>query len=133
MLPATFHLRIDGPVVLGGEPFALARISDDAARRIDAWRAGAPVGDGGALARELVLGNLARPVPPVGEPPPVSVVIPVRDRSIARLLGALDAAEVIVVDDASEDGEVLRAQAEAAGARYLRRDRRGGAGAARND
>ena len=52
MLPATFHLRIDGPVVLGGEPFALARISDDAARRIDAWRAGAPVGDGGALARD---------------------------------------------------------------------------------
>ena len=40
---------------------------------------------------------------------------------------------MIVVDDASEDGEALRAEAEAAGARYLRRDRRGGAGAARND
>jgi glycosyltransferase involved in cell wall biosynthesis len=133
MLPATFHLRIDGPVVLGGEPFALARISDDAARRIDAWRAGEPVGDGGALARELVLCNLAQPVPPVGALPPVSVVIPVRDRSLARLLSALDAAEVIVVDDASEDGEALRTEVEAAGARYLRRDRRGGAGAARND
>ena len=74
--------------------------------------------------------NLAQPVPPAGELPPVSVVIPVRDRSIARLLSALDAAEVIVVDDASDDGEALRAEAEAAGARYLRRatDGRRGSG-----
>ena len=33
--------------------------------------------------------------------PPVTAVIPVRDRSVARLLEALDVAEVIVVDDAS--------------------------------
>jgi mycofactocin system glycosyltransferase len=133
MLPATFRLRIDGPVVLGGEPFALARVSDEAALRIEAWRAGEPVGDGGALARTLVSCNLAQPVPPPGELPPVSVVIPVRDRSIARLLRALDVAEVIVVDDASQAPDALRAEAEAAGARYLRRDRPGGAGAARND
>src|SRR5699024_3159974 len=126
MLPATFRLRIDGPVALGGEPFALARVSDDAARRIEAWRAGGPVGDGGALARALVRCNLAQPVPPPAELPHVSVVIPVRDRSIARLLRALDVAEVIVVDDASRDRDSLRAEADAAGARYLRHDRQAG-------
>jgi mycofactocin system glycosyltransferase len=133
MLPATFHLRVEDAIVLGGEPFALARVSDEAARRIERWRAGEAVGDGGALARALVMCNLAQPVPPPGELPPVTVVVPVRDRSIARLLAALDADEVIVVDDASRDGGALRAEAEAAGARYLRRERRGGAGAARND
>jgi mycofactocin system glycosyltransferase len=38
-----------------------------------------------------------------------------------------------VVDDASSRGEAIRAEAEAAGARYLRREQRGGAAAARND
>jgi glycosyltransferase involved in cell wall biosynthesis len=133
MLPATFRLRIDGPIDFGGEPFAVNHAGEDAARRIEAWRAGEPVGDGGALARTLVMCNLAQPVPPRTSRPPVSVVIPVRDRSIARLLAALDADDVIVVDDASADPDALRAEAEAAGARYLRRDTNGGAAAARND
>ena len=64
MLPATFRLRLDGPVTLGGEPFAITRVGEDAARRIEAWRAGEPVGDGGALARTLVMCNLAQPLPP---------------------------------------------------------------------
>ncbi len=137
MLPAHFQLtveaRLQGSTILGGEPFALVRCSEDAAARIRAWQAGAAVGDGGALARALVAANLAQPVPPPGPLPPVTAVVPVRDRSVARLLAALDVAEVIVVDDASANGEAIRAEAEAAGARYLRRPRQGGAAAARND
>jgi mycofactocin system glycosyltransferase len=78
------------------------------------------------------MANLAQPAPPSGPLPPVTAVIPVRDRSIARLLAALDVAEVIVVDDASRDRDALRAEADAAGARYLRHDRQAGVGAARN-
>ena len=77
--------------------------------------------------------NLAQPVPPRVPLPPVTAVVPVRDRSVARVLAALDVAEVIVVDDASANGEAIRAEAEAAGARYVRRAERGGAAAARND
>jgi mycofactocin glycosyltransferase len=132
MLPANFRLRLDGPVTMGGEPFALHRFDEADARCIEAWRDGAPVGSRRTLARALVRANLAQPVPPPGPHPPVSVVIPVRDRSIARLLDAVEVDEVIVVDDASVRGDALRAEAEAAGARYLRRDVRGGAGAARN-
>ena len=136
MLPADFHLTVtahfEGRTLFGGEPFAIVDLSERAAARIGAWIEGDPVGEDGALARALVLANLAQPVPPPGASPPVSVVIPVRDRSIARLLAALDAAEVIVVDDASA-GDTVRREAQAAGARYLRRAVRGGAGAARND
>jgi glycosyltransferase involved in cell wall biosynthesis len=136
MLPRSFHLtldaRLEGTTLLGGEPFALVRCSDAVVARIRAWQAGAEVGSGGALARTLVRANLAQPVPPKQPLAPVTAVVPVRDRSIATLLAALDVAEVIVVDDASNDGAALRAEAEAAGARYLRRAERGGAAAARN-
>lgn len=108
MLPADFHLTVtahfEGRTLFGGEPFAIVDLSERAAARIGAWIEGDPVGEDGALARALVLANLAQPVPPPGASPPVSVVIPVRDRSIARLLAALDVAEVIVVDDRSSDG-----------------------------
>jgi mycofactocin system glycosyltransferase len=77
--------------------------------------------------------NLAQPVPPPATRPPVTAVIPVRDRPIDDLLAALDVAETIVVDDASEHPEPIRQAAERAGARYIRRATRGGAGAARND
>ena len=136
MLPRSFHLtldaRLEGSTLVGGEPFALVRCGDAVLERIRAWQAGAAVGEDGALARALVRANLAQPVPPKQPLPPVTAVVPVRDRSIAPLLAALDVAEVIVVDDASLEGEALRAEAEAAGARYLRRPERGGAAAARN-
>src|SRR4051794_30658169 len=103
MLPPSYHLtldaRLDGATLLGGEPFAVVKLSEAAAGRVRAWRAGAAVGEAGGPARALVAANLAQPIPPrAAERPPVSVVIPVRDRSIARLLAALDADEVIVVD-----------------------------------
>jgi mycofactocin glycosyltransferase len=135
-LPADFLLTVDarqeGDTLLGGEPFALVRLRPDSAARVRAWRDGAPVGEGGELARALVMANLAQPVPPPAPRRPVTAVIPVRDRPLARLLAALDVDEVIVVDDASEDGDSVRHEAENAGARYIRRDRRGRAGAARN-
>jgi glycosyltransferase involved in cell wall biosynthesis len=134
MLPADFHLTLtahfEGRRLLGGEPFALVELSARAAARIQAWVAGDPVGADGALARALVHANLAQPLPPARPLPPVSVVIPVRDRSIAPLLAALESDDVIVVDDASSTGVVRE---EAAGVRYVRRDVQGGAAAARND
>jgi mycofactocin system glycosyltransferase len=137
MLPPDFRLALDarfeGRTLLGGEPFAIVHLGERAAAQIRAWVDGAPVGEGGALARALVLANLAQPTPPaLASAPPVTVVIPVRDRSIARLLAALDVAEVIVVDDASVDGVALRREAEAVGARYVRLARQCGAAAARN-
>src|SRR4051794_24501577 len=134
MLPADFHLTLtahfEGRTLLGGEPFAVVELSARAAARIRAWTAGDPVGADGALARALVRANLAQPVAPAGPLPDVSVVIPVRDRSIARLLAAVDADDVIVVDDASTTDAV---RDEAAGVRYVRRATQGGAAAARND
>jgi mycofactocin system glycosyltransferase len=134
MLPADFHIiltaHFEGGTLLGGEPFAIVDLSDRAAARIRGWVEGDPVGDDGALARALVRANLAQPVPPARAAPPVSVVIPVRDRSISRLLGALESDDVIVVDDASSSDLV---RDEAAGVRYVRRETQGGAAAARND
>ncbi|HEX6025141.1 MAG TPA: mycofactocin biosynthesis glycosyltransferase MftF [Solirubrobacter sp.] len=115
-LPEGFTIRIDarreGDLLIGGEPFTIGRIDDP---------------------RELVMRNLAQPIPPPCDPPPVTAVIPVRDRPIDRLLDVLDIAEVIVVDDASDDPAPIERAAERAGARYIRRPARGGAGAARND
>ncbi len=120
-------------MLIGGEPFQLVRLQEESLARIHAWTAGAPVGDGGALARALVMANLAQPSPPARSVP-VSAVIPVRDRSVARLLAALEGFDdVIVVDDASVDGDSVRREAENARAHYIRREVRGGAGAARNE
>ncbi|WP_053226197.1 mycofactocin biosynthesis glycosyltransferase MftF [Solirubrobacter soli] len=134
MLPADFHVTLtahfEGRRLLGGEPFALVDLSERAAARIRSWVAGDPVGEDGALARALVAANLAQPIPPSRAAPPVTVVIPVRDRSIAPLLHALESDDVIVVDDASET-DIVRE--EARGVRYVRRDVQGGAAAARND
>ena len=84
-VPAGFGLRLtarmDGDTLLGGEPFQLVRLKPESAARIRAWEAGEPVGDGGALARDLVMANLAQPLPPPLDAK-VSVVIPTRDREV---------------------------------------------------
>jgi mycofactocin system glycosyltransferase len=114
-LPDGFTIRLDarreGDLLIGGEPFSIVR--------------------GEPSPRWLVMRNLAQPIPPPSPAPPVTAVVPVRNRPIDDLLAALDVAEVIVVDDASE--LPLREAAERAGARYIRRATRGGAAAARND
>lgn len=123
-VPSDFRLRLsarlDADTLLGGEPFQLVRLTPASVARIRAWEAGEPVGDGGALARELVMANLAQPIPPPLRAK-VSVVIPTRDR--IPLARDLDVDEVIVVDDASATPTPDA----------LRRATRGGAAAARND
>ena len=111
-VPAGFGLRLtarmDGDTLLGGEPFQLVRLKPESAARIRAWEAGEPVGDGGALARDLVMANLAQPLPPPLDAK-VSVVIPTRDREV---LPQVHADEVIVVDDASDAPRAGRAAHE---------------------
>jgi mycofactocin system glycosyltransferase len=96
-----------------------------------------------ALARRLIDGGLAHPVPPRRVPTglTVSVVIPVRDRprGLGATLDALDAHpalhEVVVVDDGSLDpaGTLSAAAAPARGViRVVRRETPGGPAAARN-
>jgi glycosyltransferase involved in cell wall biosynthesis len=103
-LPADFHLtltaRREADLLLGGEPFALTRLKPESAARIEAWAGGEPVGEAGALARALVMVNLAQPLPPPRRVP-VSVVIPNHGRPLDRLLEALDVDEVIVIDGLS--------------------------------
>lgn len=149
-VPAGLRLRPDpglrslagGTVLIGGSPLRLLRIGPRAAVLAGRWWQGEPVPDrpaARALARRLLDTGLAHPVPaqaPAGIPGPgqVTAVIPVHGRpaELARCLAGLTALEVIVVDDGSPDAAAIAAVAAAAGARCLRRDHRGGPGAARN-
>lgn len=128
-------------MLLGGDPFRILRLDAAQAQLVGEWSSGATVtaSDDPALARALVGANLAQPVPPPGPLPPTTVVVPVRDRprGLRRLLRALQATDgitrTIVVDDASTAAGAIAAVADAHGADLIRRVRRGGAPAARND
>ncbi len=145
--------RIEGGRgLVGGTPLRVLRLSDRGRMWVDAVAAGddVPTDEGSQrLARRLVDGGLAHPLPPAGagpSPADVAVVIPVRDdadalpATLARL-GPV--AEVVVVDDGSADpGPVARAVARAVGdvatepgttpaVRVVRHDRSRGPGAAR--
>lgn len=96
-----------------------------------------------ALARTLLDAGLAHPVPdPPGtqvrpgevRPAEVTVVVPVKDRPLDRLLAALgpELGGPIVVDDGSAEPEPLRHSVEAAGGTVLRHDTPRGPAAARN-
>lgn len=144
-LPMGFRVELDpgtvlvGPDVLfGGSPPRLLRLSAPGVRALRELRSG-PVcsPDSGRLARRLTDAGLAHPRPPVPrEPPSVTVVIPVRDRSagLDRCLSALGARyPVIVVDDGSLDAAAVARLCDSRGARLLRRPVPGGPAAARND
>jgi mycofactocin glycosyltransferase len=144
--PAGLRLRPDpglvthasGTVLMGGSPLRLLRLGPRGAQLVRSWWDGEPVPDrpaARALARRLLEVGMAHPDPAGGPAPDaVTVVIPVRDRAVelARCLAGLAGLRVIVVDDASADPRPVAAAAAAAGARYLRRPRNGGPGAARN-
>lgn len=90
--------------VLGGTPPRLLRLTAEGAAVARTLLAGEPArGDAArSLGRRLVEAGLARSYPPPGTRPPVTVVVPVRDRDVAACLDALgDRDPVIVVDDAS--------------------------------
>lgn len=135
--------------VIGGSPLRLWRLTRAGAgllRRLAdgddvVVAVGAPTA---ALVDRLVDAGALHPdptsLPSLHGPADVTVVIPVRDRpdELDRLLLSLrslrDAgAALVVVDDASADGPAHRRVVDDHGARYLRRDRPGGPGAARDD
>jgi len=129
-------------VVAGGSPWRLIRLTERGGRALRSWIAGSSLGDDPAearLARRLVNAGMLRPVlaprlPPAGD---VDVIVPVFDdrRGLDALLASLGASVarlVTVVDDGSSDPSALQSVAAAHGARVIRREHRGGPGAARN-
>jgi len=149
-------------VLVGGSPIRVLRLTSAGARQVAAWFSGVPVAGGDparALARRLLDAGIANPdwtassgnaSTGIGHAPgvhDVTVVIPVRDRhaELTRCLAGLRSCgpaahchgascrpQVIVVDDASADPQVIAAIAAAHGARVIRRPVNGGPGAARN-
>ncbi|MGO9822306.1 MAG: mycofactocin biosynthesis glycosyltransferase MftF [Solirubrobacteraceae bacterium] len=143
---STLRLRVDdstrilrdGRLVVGRRPAHVVHLTAAGGRCVSAWRDGAAVGDSSgerALAARLIDAELAHPAP--ADSPwttaDVAVVIPARDRAelLAECLQALGpVAEVLVVDDCSDDRREIEAVARGVG--LLRLDRRSGPAAARN-
>jgi mycofactocin glycosyltransferase len=134
-----------GPVITGGYPIRVLRLSPAGARHVAGWWEGAPVPanpKARALARRLLDTGIAHPLlaRSPAEKPAVTAVVPVRDRhaELARCLagltgpGASRALRVIVVDDGSRDPDAIQRVAAAAGASVVRRPVNGGPAAARN-
>jgi mycofactocin glycosyltransferase len=143
-LPVGFAVRFDpdtrqltDSALFGGSPARIVRLSAPGRAALAELRSGV-VGSpaAGRLARLLTDAGMLHPRPPaLTGPVDATVLIPVRDRAakLDRCLGALGRAyPVIVVDDASRDPAAVAAVAAAHGATLVRRDRNGGAGAARN-
>ena len=137
------RLRSNGRVLIGrGSAARIILLTDDGARVVDAWRAGAPVGAGaarGRLARRLLDAGILSPDPrPAASTAELTVVVPVRDRpaQLARCLDAVRAAcpesPVIVVDDGSVDPRAVAAVCAQRGARLVARPTCDGPAAARN-
>jgi len=131
-----------GRVVAGGSPFRLVQLTDDGARVVAGWKRPSPIGAAPGhrrLARRLLDAGILSPHPP---PTPstsdLTVVVPVRDRSVelGRCLEAVGAAcpesPVVVVDDGSTDPAAVEAPCAGHGARLLRLASSHGPAAARN-
>ena len=125
--------------MIGGSPLRILRFSERGRRWLDGVAAGAPVPAGEAstaLARRLVDGGLAHPIPPPDSGPTtddVALVVPVKDgaEDLGRAIGtAGPVGAVVVVDDGSTDPGAV---ATAAGpeATVLRHERSLGPAAAR--
>ncbi len=144
-LDRTARTYDDGRVVVGGTPTRMFRLTDAGAR----WLDGLVHGDRGAsspatqeLLDRLVVAGVVHPEPdaaPAPDRPPVSMVVPVRDRpeELAALLESVARSgdrpdEIVVVDDGSVDAAAHRAVCATHGARLERREVPGGPGAARD-
>ncbi|HKY78218.1 MAG TPA: mycofactocin biosynthesis glycosyltransferase MftF [Acidimicrobiia bacterium] len=148
LLPDGFRVALDpgvrwtgdGNVLVGGAPIRLLRLTPAGRTLVDRLAAGEPVPrSAGAqrLTRRLLDAGVAHPRPPAqGSPPEAVVVIPVRNDAdgLAATLAALAGGPpVVVVDDASEDGEAVKACGTQRGTAVVHRSVRGGPAAARND
>ncbi|MCU1692329.1 MAG: mftF [Frankiales bacterium] len=130
VLDAQVRLLAGGRVLLGGDPVRLLRLRTASAvwsspRRTPAER---------QLVRRLLDEGLVHPDPAPGDAP-VTVVVPVRDRTgaLARLLEALGGrTPVLVVDDGSLDPGAVAEVCRVHDARLLRLDTSLGPGGARD-
>ena len=128
----------DGRLVVGRRPARVLHLTAAGGQCVSAWRDRAPVGDSPgerALAARLVDAELAHPVHAATPftAADVAVVVPARDRAgaLAECLRAIGpVAEIVVVDDGSDDPGAIAAAAR--GARLVRLDRRFGPAVARN-
>lgn len=121
-----------GRVLLGGDPVRLVRLRTPA----PVWSDPRTTGAQRRLARLLVTRGVLHPRPGrARETHDVTVVIPVRDRteSLARCLSALGGrAPVVVVDDASANGDAVGQVCREHGARVVRLAVNAGPAGARN-
>lgn len=144
---ARLHGSAGGCFATGGSPWRLARMSAAAEPFVRRLREAGPGGVlpagrvEGAVAALLVDRGLAHPLPrpaPVtaGSRAQVAVVVPAHDRVplLERCLAALSrcGVPVLVVDDASRDGDAVAAAAARHGARLARQPVNRGPAAARN-
>ncbi|NNN00251.1 MAG: mycofactocin system glycosyltransferase [Acidimicrobiaceae bacterium] len=127
---------LDRDFVLGGSPRRLLRLPGGSAAVARRWRDGDKVRHGEErFARTLIQQGLlvtsgSEPI----DPHDIDVIIPVCDdpRSLRALLEGLGGFEVTVVDDASNDPQIVRDCAQEFGARLVRLEVNSGPGAARN-
>lgn len=131
--------RIDGgAALLGGAPPRLVHLGAAAVRLLrDTDRITVADATTRALSRRLLDTGLAHPVVGrTGEPGAerVTVVVPVKDRPLERLLAALPAGlgGLVVVDDGSDDPELVARGVAEAGGKVLRHPSPRGPAAARN-
>ncbi len=129
--------ELDDNMLFGGSPLRIMRLSE-AGRAAMTELTDGPIHStrAGTLARRLTDAGAAHPRPPRRtEPIDLTVIIPVKDRAdmLAQCLAALGRRyPVVVVDDASRDGQAVAAVANAHGARLVVRQINGGPAAARN-
>jgi mycofactocin glycosyltransferase len=145
-LPDGWHVTLDagvriydgGATLVGGEPLRALRLSAMAKHTLGERRIVVTDDTSARVTRLLTDRGLAHPVAtscPSQDASSLTVVIPAHEatpelQTTLEVLGPTF--PVIVVDDASTEGDVLRRMAEDTGARYLRRETNGGPAAARN-
>ena len=148
LLPDDFRIALDprarwagdGTVLVGGSPLRLLRLTPAGRRLVERLSAGEPVPrspGAQSLTRRLLDAGVAHPRPPrPASPPEAVVVIPVRNDAdgLAATLAALAGSPPsVVVDDASDDAEAVRARVAGPRTTLLHRAAQGGPAAARND
>lgn len=134
--PTTLRLSADR-LLVGGSPITAMCLATAAASRLGRDRVTVSDAISAELAERLIATNLAHPdvtAAATVDAPDLTVVVPVRDRpgQLERCLAALTPLDVIVVDDASHEPQVIAAVAQRHGARLARFATNRGPASARN-